>query len=298
MRARPDLVAVAMGLVFALMWSSAFSSARIIVSAAPPLGALALRFALSGAIGVGLAYAMGQRVRLSRGQWRAVIVFGICQNGLYLGFNFVAMQWIEASLAAIVASIMPLMVALAGWLFLGDRLRPLGFAGLIAGMAGVAIIMGARLEGGTDALGVVLAFLGVAALSLATLMVRGASSGGNLLMVVGLQMLVGAAVLAPVALATESLAVAWSWQLVAAFAYTLFVPGLLATWLWFALVGRIGALRAAAFHFLNPFFGVVVAALLLGERLRWADAAGVAVIMAGILAVQVSKQARTDRSVP
>lgn len=288
-----DLRAILMGLAFALMWSSAFTSARIIVAAAPPLSALALRFALSGAIGVGLAFAMGQRVRLTPSQWRAVIIFGICQNALYLGFNFVAMQWIEASLAAIIASIMPLLVALAGRVFLGDRLKPLGFAGLVAGMVGVVIIMGARFSGGADALGVVFAFVGVAALTLATLMVRGASAGGNLMMIVGLQMLVGAAVLAPVALATETLTIAWSWELAAAFAYTLFVPGLLATWIWFSLVGRIGAVRAATFHFLNPFFGVVVAAALLGERLRLADALGVVIIMAGILAVQLSKKDRT-----
>ena len=40
--------------------------------------------------------------------------------------KFVAMQWIEASLAAIIASSMPLMVALLGWLFLGQRLSMVG----------------------------------------------------------------------------------------------------------------------------------------------------------------------------
>ena len=56
-----------------------------------------------------------------------------------------------------------------------------------------------------------------------------------------------------------------------AFAYQIFVPGLAATLLWFALVKRIGAVRAATFHFLNPFFGVVIAALLLGlwSLLTW-----------------------------
>ncbi|MBA4350685.1 MAG: EamA family transporter, partial [Rhodobacter sp.] len=43
-----DLRALGMGLVFSLMWSSAFATARIIVADAPPLAALALRFAISG----------------------------------------------------------------------------------------------------------------------------------------------------------------------------------------------------------------------------------------------------------
>ena len=95
-----DLRALGMGLAFAVMWSSAFTSARIIVAAAPPLTALSLRFLISGLLGVLIALALGQSWRLTRGQWRATIVFGICQNALYLGLNFVAMQTIEAGLAA------------------------------------------------------------------------------------------------------------------------------------------------------------------------------------------------------
>jgi drug/metabolite transporter (DMT)-like permease len=284
-----DIRALLMGLAFAFMWSSAFTSARMIVQDAPPLTALALRFLLSGLIGVGIAAAMGQSWRLTRTQWRATAIFGLCQNALYLGLNFVAMQWIEASLAAIIASTMPLVVAVAGWSLFGERVRALGAAGLVAGVAGVTLIMGARLTGGVDLSGVVLCGIGVLGLAFATLAVRGASTGGNLLMIVGLQMLVGAAILAVAALLTETWEVNWTWQLVWAFLYTTLVPGLLATWVWFLLVNRIGAVRAATFHFLNPFLGVAVAAMLLGERLGPLDLIGVAIIAAGILAVQISK---------
>lgn len=285
-----DLRAILMGLAFALMWSSAFTSARIIVADAPPLMALALRFAISGTIGVAIAFLLGQSARLSRHQWGAVILFGICQNGLYLGLNFVAMRTIEASLAAIIASTMPLLVALAGRFVFGEAIKPLGFIGLLAGTIGVAIIMGARLSGGVDLTGLILCGIGVLALTFATLAVRGASSGGNLLMVVGLQMLVGSAALAPFAIMLETFEITYSWKLAAAFSYTILVPGLAATWVWFALVARIGTVKAATFHFLNPFLGVAVAALLLGEPLGGLDALGVLVIMLGILAVQLSKQ--------
>ena len=284
-----DIRAILMGLAFALMWSSAFTSARMIVLDAPPLLALSLRFFLSGVIGVAIALAIGQSWRLTPGQWRATIIFGLCQNALYLGFNFVAMQWIEASVAAIIASTLPLLVAAAGWAFLGDRLRPLAMAGLFAGFAGVILIMGARWGGGLDPLGVAFCVAGALALTVATLALRGASSGGNVMMIVGLQMLVGAAILIGPALALEEPAVNWTLQLVLAFAYTTLVPGLAATWVWFRLVQRIGAVRGATFHFLNPFFGVAIAALFLGEALGPLDLIGVAIIMAGILAVQLTK---------
>lgn len=284
--------AIFMGLAFAFMWSSAFTSARVIVEYAPPIASLSLRFLLSGLIGVAIALSLGQTFRLTRLQWRATIIFGICQNALYLGLNFVAMQWVEAGMASIIASTMPLMVALAGWMVFGDRLRPMAVIGLIMGFVGVALIMGGRLDGGLDWTGVALCIVGAMALTIATLSVRGASSGGNVMMIVGLQMFVGSACLAVVSGFTETLTVTWSWQLIVAFVYTTLVPGLLATWVWFTLVNSIGAVKAATFHFLNPFFGVAVAAVLLGEKIGGLDVLGVAIVTVGILAVQLSKQKR------
>ncbi|MEM6375769.1 MAG: DMT family transporter [Pseudomonadota bacterium] len=291
-----DIRAIAMGLAFAAMWSSAFTSARIIVADAPPLTSLSLRFLISGLLGVAIARWLGQNWHMTPAQWRATILFGLCQNALYLGLNFVAMQTIEASLAAIIASSMPLLVGLAGAALLHERIGALGFAGLLGGVAGVALIMGTRLEGGADIYGLILCVLGVLALTAATLAVRGAISGGNLLMVVGLQMLVGSAALALVGWTTEPFVVNWSWKLGAAFAYTTLVPGLGATLVWFSLVNRVGATRAATFHFLNPFFGVTIAALILGESLRIWDIVGVLIVTAGILAVQMSRHAVPDRA--
>ena len=288
-----DIRALAMGLVFALIWSSAFTSARIIVSDASPLASLALRFFVSGLIGVAIALALGQTWRLTRDQWHATIIFGICQNAIYLGLNFYAMQTVEASLASIIASMMPLMVAFAGWVVFRDRLPMLGFAGLVMGIAGVVVIMSARMEAGVDLYGVGLCFVASIALTIATLSMRSMSSGGNLMMVVGLQMFVGAAVLAVASAMTETIRVNFTSELIAAFVYTILAPGLLATWIWFALVARIGATKAATFHFLNPFFGVAVAAVLLDEGLGARDIIGVVIIAAGIFAVQISKQVKT-----
>ena len=149
--------------------------------------------------------------------------------------------------------------------------------------------MGTRVTGGADPLGIVLCAMGATGLAVATLTVRSVSAGGNLLMVVGLQMWVGSAILAVTALVTEPLEVTPSMPLLWAFLYQIFVPGLAATILWFALVKRVGAVRASTFHFMNPFFGVTISAMLLGEVISKTDIAGVLIAMAGILAVQMSR---------
>lgn len=288
-----DVRALIMGVVFALMWSSAFTSARVIVAHAPPLTTLAIRFLLSGLIAIAIARAMGETMRLTAAQWRATVIFGICQNTLYLGLNFVAMQTVEASLAAIIASALPLFVGLAGWLLFGERLALMGIAGLIAGFAGVGLIMGSRLGAGVDLVGVALCVIAVLALTFATLALRGAFARGNLMTMVGLQMLVGCASLSVLAVIFEDWQFRWSWQLGVAFAYTVLVPGVAATWIWFALVERIGGVRAATFHFLNPVFGVAIAAVLLGEALGPLDVIGVIIVTGGILAVQLARRRGT-----
>ena len=284
-----DIRAILAGLAFAVIWSSAFTSARVIVAEAPPILSLSLRFLISGLIGVGLARLLGQTWRLNRAQWQTIFIFGLCQNALYLGLNFVAMQTIEASLASIIASTMPLLVGLVGWVWFKEKLPIVGVWGLIIGVIGAALIMGVRIQGGTDFFGITLCIVGVLSITVATLSMRGVSSGGNLLMIVGLQMLVGAVILAFPGVVFEEWEVVWTPKLLLAFSYTVLMPGLLATFIWFWLVGRIGAVRAATFHFLNPFFGVLIAAIFLGESLGIWDAVGVIVIMAGIFVVQTSR---------
>lgn len=291
-----DLKSLLMGLSFAAIWASAFTATRVVVVQMPPLWALVVRFGISALIAIGLAAAMGQSMRLSRAEWRTVIVFGLCQNALYLGLNWVGMQWIEASAAAIVASMMPLLVAFAGWAFLGQRLRPMAVAGLVIGVVGVVIIMGVRLSHGMDLRGLAMCLAAVVALTVATLAVRNAGGGPNVLMIVGLQMAVGSAALVIPSLLLEwGREVHWTPGLAGALGFSILIPGILATFIWFRLVTRIGAVRAAAFHFLSPPLGVAIAAFWLGERFGWSDVIGSIIVAAGILMVQL---ARVDPAQP
>jgi drug/metabolite transporter (DMT)-like permease len=280
-----------MGVSFSFIWSSAFTSAKILVTAASPLMVLSLRFFISGLLGIALARMLGQKIQLNRSEWTVVVIIGISQNAIYLAFNFIAMQWIEASLAAIIASLLPLVVAAVCWIFMGEKIGLKGVLGLTVGFGGVLVIMLDKLSGSSASLGMTLCLIGVAALAGATLYVgRMMSLNNNVVMIVGLQMLVGSITLFPFSLIFETWNIEWSTSFVLAFLYTTLVPGLLGTLIWFFLVRRIGPVKAATFHFLNPFFGVLVAALILSEPLSMRDGIGVTIIMAGILLVQLSRK--------
>ena len=292
-----DFRSILMGVSFSFIWSSAFTSAKILVTAASPLMVLSLRFFISGLLGIALARMLGQKIQLNKGEWTVVVIIGISQNAIYLAFNFIAMQWIEASLAAIIASLLPLVVAAVCWIFMGEKIGLKGVLGLTVGFGGVLVIMLDKLSGSSASLGMTLCLIGVAALAGATLYVgRMMSLNNNVVMIVGLQMLVGSITLFPFSLIFETWSIEWSTSFVLAFLYTTLVPGLFGTLIWFFLVRRIGPVKAATFHFLNPFFGVLVAALILSEPLSMSDGIGVTIIMAGILLVQLSRKkiAKTD----
>ena len=290
---RIDLVGIIMGIGFALMWSSAFSAVKLALGDAPPFLLLTLRFLVAGVLAISIALALGQRFPRQGRRWFAILVLGLCQNSLYLGLNFKAMTVIPAGLVAIIASSVPLIVALFCRLLLRERLSWLGTAGLVIGFAGVLMIMANRISAGDSAFGLVLCIIGATALASATLIVRGVDLGTGLLMVVGLQMLVGSASLAPVVYILEDpTTVRLTGSLISAFIYITIVPGVIATLVWFHLVKRIGATQAAAYHFLNPAFGVIIASLLLAESISLLDGFGVAIIMASILMVQLSPYQR------
>ena len=274
------------------MWSSAFTSAKIIVSSAPPLSALSLRFLVSGLLAIGIGWLLGQSLKLTSSQRKATVIFGICQNSIYLGLNFIAVQRIEASVAAIIASTMPLIVAFLGWIIFRDRLKPLAIFGLVLGFIGVLIIMNTRIQNINDLGAISLCVLGAISLAIATLSVKNATSGGNLWIIVGYQMIIGSIALLPFALLLEVINIAWSFKLIIAFFYTTLIPGLLATWVWFVLVSEVGAVKGATYHFLNPFFGVLIAYIILKESIGLSDYIGVIVVSVGIIIVQISKNVK------
>lgn len=275
------------------MWSSAFTSAKIIVSSAPPLSALSLRFLVSGLLAIGIGWLLGQSLKLTSSQWKATVIFGICQNSIYLGLNFIAVQRIEASVAAIIASTMPLIVAFLGWIIFRDRLKPLAIFGLVLGFIGVLIIMNTRIQNINDLGAISLCVLGAISLAIATLSVKNATSGGNLWIIVGYQMIIGSMALLPFALLFEEIQVVWSFKLIIAFFYTTLIPGLLATWTWFVLVSKVGAVKGATYHFLNPFFGVLIAYIILKESIGLSDYIGVIVVSVGIMIVQLSRSSKS-----
>ncbi|MFZ5539628.1 MAG: DMT family transporter, partial [Pseudomonadota bacterium] len=193
---------------------------------------------------------------------------------------------ITAGFASILNATVPMWAALVGWLWLNHRVRPAQWLGLAVGLAGVALLVWGNVDlkpGGTQwaatlAIGAALA----ASLSygVAANYTKRRLAGVNTLAVATGSQIAAALALAPFALATWPAAKVGARDWSAAIALGVACTGL-AYILYFRLIDRVGAMRAASVTFLIPLFAVMWGAWFLHEAITLQMAGGGAVILVG-----------------
>ena len=286
-----ELRHILLGVGFALIWASAFPSAKMAVQFCPPFLFLFLRFTSAGLFSIMLGAYLGQSLEFDRKSLLWITTFGLIQNGLYLGLIFLALTKIDANVSVIIASILPLTVAFFSWVFFKAKISFLGLFGLVVGLAGVLLIMLQRVEKEIELLGITLCLLGLLATTFSTLIITKIKiNKNNILIVVGLQMLAGSIFLLPLSYFFEIWIVSFNLTFLFTFIYIAAFPGIIGPVIWFYLQKEIGAVKYSSFHFLVPFFGIGISYFLLGETLTLSDMIGVMVIIFGLYLLNRDKK--------
>ncbi|MFD1658463.1 DMT family transporter [Streptomyces caeni] len=196
---RADLLAAGAATVTVVLWASAFVSIRSAGAAYAP-GALALGRLLSGAVALGLLWAVRREGLPPRTAWRGIAISGV----LWFGFYMVALNWaeqqVDAGTAALVVNIGPILIALLSARLLGDAMPPRLLTGMAVSFAG-AVAVGLSMSGGGGAsvLGVVLCVLAAAAYSFGVVAQKPALAAASALQVTTFGCLVGAVACLPFA---------------------------------------------------------------------------------------------------
>jgi drug/metabolite transporter (DMT)-like permease len=280
-----------LGVGFAFIWASAFPSAKMAVQFCPPFFFLFCRFSIAGLFSILLGTYLGQSFQFNRRSLMWIFVFGLIQNGLYLGLIFLALTKIDSNVSVIIASILPLTVAFFSWILFKTNMSLLGLCGLITGLSGVLLIMLQRVEREYEVLGISLCLLGLLATTFSTLIISKIDiNKNNILIVVGLQMLAGSLFLLPLSYFLEVWSVSFSMTFLFTFLYIAAFPGIIGPVIWFYLQKEIGAVKYSSFHFLVPFFGIGISYFLLGETLTLRDMVGVLIIILGLYLVNREKE--------
>jgi drug/metabolite transporter (DMT)-like permease len=252
----------------AAIWGSSFLFIDIGLEALQP-GVIALaRVALGVAA---LALFPAARRPLGREERTRVALLGVIWAGLPLLLFPVAQQWIDSSVAGMLNGAVPLAGAAWAVLLLRRPLPRTHAVGLLVGFAGVLAISWPELQGSRATMvGTSLVVLAVLCYGLAV----------NL--AVPLQQRHGALpVLLRAQLAALALLAPFAWGPVLA----MLPLGILGTGLAFVLmttlVGRVGGPRGAVATYFIPVVAIVLGVLLLDERVAPAAVAGTALVVAG-----------------
>lgn len=279
----------ALAVLFSALWAAAFVAVKVALASSPPLFLMAVRFLAAGALLLAWVGLTGRALPRTRREWRALVVLGLLNNALYLGIASLALRHVSAGTGAVLASTNPLILAVAAWWFLGERLGLARALGLLVSFAGVVWIMRSRMGEANHPGWMTAMLLAIAFLVGGTVLFKRLRPGADLLVVNGVQLLVaGVALIAPSLLLEPVAAVRLTPSFLAAQAFLVVGVSGLGMGIWFWLLSHGDASRASAYFFLNPVLGLFLGALLLGEPLGPGDLAGSAAVAAGIYLVQRS----------
>jgi drug/metabolite transporter (DMT)-like permease len=280
--------------MFCILWSSAFSVAKLAIADCPPLLLLAARFLIAGVLMLAVARLQGVRWTLSRRDVALFAVLGIANQAVYLGLGYLGLREISSDLSALIVSANPVVTAVLAVMLLGERMTWGKSLGLLLGIGGVAYIVGSRLAIGADHLhGILLTIAALLSLVGGTILFKRFAPKDGLWVGNGIQSLAAGIASLPFALSFESVGdVVPTWRLFAAFAYLVLIVSVFAYLLWFQILTVSGATAASSYHFLMPPLGMLFGWLLLGERMAVSDLLGIVPVVLGIYLVTLPAPAR------
>lgn len=284
---RSEEVAVALApALFVLLWSTGFVGAKYGLPYAEPMTFLAIRFALVSAVVSGIALSM--RVRWLRGA--AVghnVVSALLLHGLYLGGVFFAIdRQMPAGIAALIVGLQPILTSTVAGRLLGERVRPLQWAGLVLGLAGLYLVVEDRTGGGAAPLeawiAILIALFGV---TVGTLYQKRFGGGGDLRAAMPIQFGAALVFFAGASFLFETQAVEWTGEFLFAVAWLSLVLSCGAIFLFYWLIRRTAATRLVSLFYLVPPVTALMSFMLFGERLEPLALAGMAICVVGVFLV-------------
>jgi drug/metabolite transporter (DMT)-like permease len=272
---------------FCVIWSAAYSVAKLALYDCPPLLLLTLRFLLAGLITLAAAAFYADWRNLTARDLASLALLGVLNFALYLGLNYYGMQSIPAGLCALIISANPVLTALMAAVFLNETLTWRKAWGLLLGVGGVAFVVGTRVHAGLSSpAGIALTLGALAALVAGTILFKRLAPNGGLWLGNGVQNLAGGLAVAPFAFAFERVGdIVPSTRFILALAFSVVLVSIVAYVLWFYILKVSGATAASSYHFLMPPLGILFGWLILGEPVEPVDIIGILPVAFGIYLV-------------
>jgi len=285
---------LALFIVLAAVWGSAFMAIKVGLDYFPPVLFAALRYDVAGLFMLAYAaWAVEDPIPRTRGELALVAIGSVLLIAAYHAFLFVGETdpAVTSAVAAVVVSSSPVLTSGFARAFLPtERLTPAGVAGLLLGLVGVAVLAGVDpgnlLGGGTGAK--LLVLLAAASFALGSVLTRAVDAEMPVEAMEAWSMLGGAVIMHGVAVGLgESVGdVVWATEAVLALAYLALAASALGFLIYFTLLDRLGPVEINLVSYVAPVFAALSGWLFLDEVVGVPTVVGFLCIFAGFLLVK------------
>lgn len=237
-----------------------------------------------------------------RAQYGRASVAGLLLHAGYLGGVFYGISLgVPAGVSAVIVSLQPVLTAVLAAGVLGERPAARQWLGLVAGLAGVALVVGPGVveAGSAEPLpvpGLVSCVVALASGTVGTVWQKRHGDGIPLVWGTTVQYVAAAVLLLGAALATEDLGIDWTGEFVAAFVWLVLVLSIGAVLLLLLLLRRGTAAGVSSLYYLVPPATAIEAYFLFGERVSGLSLIGVGVTAVGVALVVVPPRKREDQA--
>lgn len=275
-----------------LVWGSTYLAIRIALESWPPFTMAAIRFLVAGALLYAFLRWRGM-ASPTRPQWINAAITGTLLLGLGNGLVCYAQQSVASGLAAVAVAGMPLFAAIFAGLY-GHWPRKLEWLGLAVGFAGVILLnLGAGMSAAP--LGALALVAAAASWAFGSVWSRRRDMPPAA-MNTATQMLCGGGMLTLGAqLAGERLPASPGAGATLALLYLIVFGSLVAFSAYLYLLEHVRPLLATSYAYVNPPVAVLLGAAFAGEAVHAGDLLAMAIILAGVALITLTRQKAAAR---
>jgi drug/metabolite transporter (DMT)-like permease len=280
----------------AMLIGGNFTALKFALDHSTPLLIAGMRTVIGGSVLLGVAIARGERIPTERSALSKIFVVSFSITTVSSGLLVFGVSRVPAGVASLVSSTMPLFTALLSFILLSVAVTRRGALGLSVGLLGTAVLVSPSLGGETTAIGIGALVVSALAWAFGTVFMKWKDfSSVTPIMLVGVQLLMSAAVLLPFALLVEGTGgTDWSLGLFVPLLYAGIPANAVTFTLMATIVRRATPTQAASTAYMIPLFGVFFGWLIRDELLGRIELLGGLLIVLGVtIVVTAAVPART-----
>jgi drug/metabolite transporter (DMT)-like permease len=284
-RARITPAGLAFLAITSVGWGFNWPVTKYLLGELPPLTLRGSTGVVGAVLLALLALLRGQSLRVPRHLWPRLVLAAILNVGCWMVLMGLALLWLPAGEAALIAYTMPIWASILAWPILGERPNLLRIISLLMAFAGLAAIMGGNGLAASSAKlpGIIMALGGAIGFAVGTVLGKKLPLNLPPLSAAAWQIGIGCLPVALVGLVVEKTDLAGlsdlDWSLVF---YSTVVQFCIAYLSWFAALARLPASVAAIGTMAVPVIGVAASALALHEPLGPGQIAALIFTLAGV----------------